>query len=153
MPTSFRILLRCFTIALLAAACGHEADTTSSRAKEILASTDNGVPQIKDNNVEAYVLAGCFRQNEVQADDWFKGHDFFVTGIIQSVQKDAEGRISILLDTKEPFCRVQCYFDNAKTAAALRPGMKAKFKGRCLGMQGNIKMEDCSLIETVAYQQ
>jgi len=105
------------------------------------------IEEIKKNTITASDLTAAYEENEVNADNNFKGKIFYVRGRISDIKKDILDNIYVTLEGSEMFRQVQCFFDDKETAAKLHKGMKVTFKGRCEGLMMNVLMKDCVLVD------
>ena len=103
--------------------------------------------EIKQNDISAPQLTAAYEENEVNADQNFKGKTFYVTGRITEIKKDILDDIYVTLQGDEMFREVQCYFNDASTASQLRKGMKVTFRGKCDGLMMNVQMKNCELVD------
>jgi hypothetical protein len=97
--------------------------------------------------ITAADLVSKYEDNEVSADDEYKGKNFYVTGILSHIGKDILDDIYITLKAGNGFRSVQCYISNAQLAAQLRKGDRVKIYGKCDGLMMNVLMKDCKLVE------
>lgn len=102
--------------------------------------------EIKKNTITAPNLTGYYAENEVKADNELKDKSFYVSGTVTDVKKDVLGKIYVTLEGHQMFRQVQCYFEDAETAAKLSKGQKVTFKGTCRGLMMNVLMKECELI-------
>lgn len=102
--------------------------------------------EIKKNTITSTQLIAEYEANEVSADNNFKGKTFYVAGTVADIKKDVLGHIYVILSTDNIVRRVQCYFEDAETAAKLGKGMQVTFLGRCEGLMMNVLMKDCKLV-------
>lgn len=97
--------------------------------------------------VAARVLFSDYEENEVAADQKFKGKTILVTGQVDDIKKDLMNSMYVTLTGDGVFGHVQCYFAQAHEAqlAGLRKGMTVSIKGRCDGKMMNVLMRGCTL--------
>jgi 6-phosphogluconate dehydrogenase (decarboxylating) len=105
--------------------------------------------EIQKNTISAKALVDAYEANEVSADDQFKGKTVYVSGKVGDIAKDVLDNIYIILKTGDmEINNVQCYFDDAATAAKLSKGQKITLKGECKGkVILNVVVEDCELVQ------
>lgn len=102
----------------------------------------------KNGTVTAKQLQAAYQQNEVKADQNFKGKKFYVEGVVESIGKDILDNPYVTLKTDPMFQYVQCVVDDENVAASLNKGVKVTFLGECRGsVITNVLMEDCVLVE------
>jgi hypothetical protein len=104
--------------------------------------------EIKKNTITASALIAEYEANEVSADNNFKGKTFYVSGTVADIKKDVLNHIYVTLNTDNIIRKVQCYFEDAETAAKLSKDMKVTFMGKCGGLMMNVLMKDCKLVAT-----
>lgn len=100
-----------------------------------------------DFEIIAAVLYAGYRNNEVAADEKFKGKKLAITGTISDIGKDIADQpyISFRVDDFES---VTCYFDNenVKAISKLSKGEKITVVGKCGGLiLTNVVIRDCQL--------
>lgn len=120
-------------------------------SKEATASTKETTPV--DPYADAIVITAedlfaAYDENEVAADNQYKGKLLKVTGVINDIGKDILDDTYITLDTGEFIFSVQCYFkgDDADALAALTKGQTVTLVGKCDGMSMNVVMKKCEII-------
>ena len=104
------------------------------------------IAEIKKNTYSAQELIASYEENEVNADNNFKGKTLYVGGVIEEIKKDIVDDIYVTLKGSDGLRQVQCYFDNKEIAAKLQKGMNVVFKGKCDGLMMNVIMKDCELV-------
>ncbi len=108
------------------------------------------VEERRNQTITAASLMQNYINNEVRADENFKGKSFYVEGIVTDIKKDIMGDIYVTLEGSEMFREVQCYFDDSSIAAQLEKGMHVTFFGKCDGLMMNVLMKDCKLVENLS---
>jgi hypothetical protein len=106
--------------------------------------------QRKENTITAPNLTASYEENEVKADENFKGKTFFVEGTVLEIKKDIMDEIYVILQGDKMFRNVQCYFDDTSTASQLQKGMRVTFKGTCNGLMMNVLIKNCVLVENLS---
>jgi len=103
---------------------------------------DNGTIRINPDNLYKEYL-----DNPVAADEKFKGKILKVTGKISSINKEKTGRAFTMFDTKYINGFIFCYYPESQAAviAKLKPGDYRTVKGKCIGMQVGVVLEDCEV--------
>jgi len=107
--------------------------------------------QIQYIEISAQDLWNAFEDNEVAADEKYKGEYVKVTGIVNNINsKDVLTSANILLEVDEyVFGCVQCNFnsDDAKAIANVKKGQKVTVVGTCGGLNlYNVMINGCELI-------
>ncbi len=99
--------------------------------------------------IKASTLFSTYQENEVAADEAFKGKLLKVTGKIETIGKDITGDPYLALSSGEKFgfMGVQAMFEpeDAKQLAGLAKGQTATVRCVCDGMFGNVILRECSL--------
>lgn len=103
----------------------------------------------KNQTVTASEITQDYIDNEVRADDTYKGKTFYVEGTVSDIKKDIMGDIYVTLSGSEIFREVQCYFDNSSIASSIEKGMRVTFLGKCDGLMMNVLMKDCKLVDNI----
>ncbi len=104
----------------------------------------------EDKTIKATNITALYEENEVKADEIFKGNTFFVEGIVTDIKKDILDDIYVILEGNEMFRDVQCYFNDKNTAAQLEKGMRVTFQGKCDGLMMNVQMKNCVLVDNLS---
>lgn len=108
------------------------------------------IKEREDNTIKARDLTASYAANEVQADENFKGKEFYVEGTVSDIKKDIMDDIYVILEGDEFLRDVQCYFDDKNTASQLQKGMRVTFKGKCDGLMMNVQMKNCEIAENLS---
>ena len=108
--------------------------------------SDNG----DDTAIEitAKDLFSAYKENEVAADNQYKGKTLKITGTVANIGTDILDNIYITLETGELLYSVQCYFANSEEEAKvanLSKGNTVTLIGTCDGMSLNVAMKKCKL--------
>lgn len=132
-------------------ACQSAGSQTKAPAPELTQAQKDSIAkaekeEIKKNTITAQNLTAYYAENEVKADNELKGKTFYVSGNVTDVKKDVLGKIYVTLEGHQMFRQVQCYFEDAETAAKLSKGQQVTFKGNCHGLMLNVLMKECELI-------
>ena len=95
-------------------------------------------------------LLSGYEQNEVAADQRFKGRRIRTNGILQDVKKDILGApyVVVATDSNMHIPSVQCSLTAAavQEAARLTPGAFVTVEGRVNGLLVNVHLTDCSFV-------
>ena len=130
-----------------------ELSPAEQKAKEAQEKADaeaeskRAAAEIAANTIDAPSLVGAYMQNEVKADQNFKGKTFYVSGTVDQISKDIMDNIYVTLEGDGVIRSVQCYLDDADVAANLNKGEQVVIKGKCDGLMMNVQMKDCSLVK------
>lgn len=104
----------------------------------------------KSQTIAASNLVGAYEDNEVNADDNFKGKQFYVEGYIGDIGKDILDDIYITLQAGSSFRSVQCYINDKDAVKNLQKGQKITIFGKCNGLMMNVLMKNCKLVENLS---
>ena len=105
--------------------------------------------QRKSQTVSAKNLYYTYQENEVSADNDFKGKKFYVEGIIRDIGKDLFDNIYITIKTGDIIGSVQCFINDANKVSKLRKGQKITVYGKCDGLMMNVLMKNCKITENL----
>jgi hypothetical protein len=100
-----------------------------------------------DNTISAKNLFRMYDENEVKADEYFKGKKFYVQGKVTSIANDILNNPYITLSSSNEFLSVQCSFENKKEVTELTKGQEVTILGECSGKLMNVMMNNCTLAE------
>lgn len=98
-----------------------------------------------DFKITAQQLQAAYENDEKTSDQKYLGKVIEVSGIIQTIDKDPKGNISILLETDNPISAVSCSVDlkSNNELANLKPGKNVTLKGFCSGYLSDVVMVRC----------
>lgn len=100
-------------------------------------------------SLSAVSLFGAYEDNEVAADEQYKGKILEVSGVVDSIGKDILNQPYIALSLGQPYKigRVQCFFSDSDISklAKISKGAEIRVRGKCIGKMGNILLHDCIL--------
>ena len=101
---------------------------------------------VKTITIDARRLYSDYQENEVAADEEYKGQQVLVLGTVETIGKEIMGGSYVTLETGE-FGSVQCMFHNDSKAqlANLRKGQQVRIQGTVSGLLMNVHMKDCVL--------
>ena len=133
-----------FGLAFVAIVIGVLSDLTDPKPKSGSAPTaGNAIESAEAAEpplpVKADALFRAYDDNEVAADQKYKGKSLLVTGTVQSIDKDFTDSIVVQLASGNPFMAVHAYLDDqhAAMAASLKKGAKVAWvcqgDGRIVG--------------------
>ncbi|ASL48349.1 hypothetical protein bAD24_III13190 [Burkholderia sp. AD24] len=120
------------------------SDAPASEQSTAAASPPSAQPAI---NVTTATLFDAYDNNEVAADQTYKGKTLAIAGTVQSIDKDAFDNIVVALRTKNEFMPVHAYLnkEHESLAASLHKGQKISWV--CVGsgkIIGSPIIRDCS---------
>lgn len=96
-------------------------------------------------------LLDDYKDNEVRADELYKGAFVTTTGKVGDVKKDIMDNMFVTVGTGKRFeiPEVQCTLtpDNKSKAANLSKGDSVTVKGKVSGLMMNVQLEDCMIVE------
>jgi hypothetical protein len=108
-------------------------------------------PSVEAKQVELRTLLSEYRDNEVRADEAFKGHVIQTSGVVGEVKKDIVGSTYVLVGSGRQYELpvLQCTLERAqvKKAATLTKGARVTVRGRVTGLMLNVQAGDCELVE------
>ena len=141
----------------MAGAVGSAAAKAAADA-EARSAARRGVPQQSQPpgppadlpTFSAEYLVGSYTQNEVAADEAFKGKWLKVTGQVDRIGKDVLNTPYVTVKAgNDPIRQVQCMFDQSQQGrlASLRPGQEVVISGKCSGLMMNVLVRECDLVE------
>lgn len=106
----------------------------------------NMIEERKNATISAGDLVASYVNNEVAADNNFKGKNFYVEGYIENIGKDILDDIYVTLKSGDLIRSVQCYIEDQDKVAQLRKGQKITVIGECNGLMMNVLMKNCKLV-------
>lgn len=110
------------------AACGESQSQTPAN------ETTQSQPAEKNIAVTATKLSQVYSENEVSADQVYKGKTLEVSGTVESISKDALDAIYVVLQGHDELSGVQLYVSDENKAALLKKGQSVTIQGRGDGM-------------------
>lgn len=105
-------------------------------------------PKVEDQQavtIAAPALYAAFTSNEQSANATYLNKTLEVSGTINEVSKNQDGKTVLLLDAGDPLGGVQCTLREEK--GALAAGSKATVKGFCNGFTMVVILNDCIVAE------
>ncbi len=94
-------------------------------------------------------LVSYYGDNEVSADNNFKGKSFYVVGYVQHVGKDILNDTYVTLKSSDFIRNVQCFVEDQDVLAKLQINQKITVYGECDGLMVNVLMKDCKVVENL----
>lgn len=98
-----------------------------------------------DYKISATSLFSAYEANEEAANEKYLGKMLEVTGVVQEVKKDEEGKTSVTLDGGSMMFGVICKLDDfsAPRRTEFAEGEHVTFKGECTGMLMDVVLVRC----------
>ena len=93
--------------------------------------------------ISASKLYKEYNENEIAADEKYKGKIIEVTGVIRDIGNDIMDNAYITLVGNEYFGDIQCYFNEKSVVAKLSKGKKITVIGSCSGLMINVQINNC----------
>ena len=136
---SFGWLVLC--LAIIASQDGNKSNNSSS----IATPTEAKVEQIMQVNI--HEILSAYKNNEVGADNKYKGKNIQVTGKIGDIKKDILDNLYVTLGTGARFeiPQIQAFFDDSMNnqLGQLSKGRQLTIIGRVDGLMMNVLLRDC----------
>jgi hypothetical protein len=124
--------------------------TPSQKDSLLIIERTKEIENRENQTIPAKNLYYAYQENEVSADNNYKGKTFYVEGVIGDIGKDILDEIYVTLKTGDLIGSIQCYIDNAEVAANLRKGQKITVYGKCDGLMMNVLMKDCEVVKSLS---
>lgn len=120
-----------------------ETNTASSSS-----ATENAPAPPTENaiTISSSELINAYQNNEVAADNKFKGKRLIVSGVIEDIGKDILDKPYIVMSKSDALRGVQCSFEDANVVAGFQKGQKVTIKGTCNGLMMNVQLDDVTLV-------
>ena len=93
--------------------------------------------------ISASKLYKEYNENEIAADEKYKGKIIEVTGVIRDIGNDIMDNAYITLVGNEYFGDIQCYFNEKSVVAKLSKGKRITVIGSCSGLMMNVQINNC----------
>jgi phage baseplate assembly protein gpV len=105
-------------------------------------------PVIVIPEITAIALWQAYDENEVKADNTYKGKEFIITGTIHDIGKDITDTPYITFSdgTEYSVTSVQCMFKNKDDVINLNKGDTVKIKGKISGKLLNVLVRNCEFV-------
>jgi hypothetical protein len=133
------------------ASAASQANNTG-RTAEPEQTTETPAPAVAETAIQVEVksLLAEYKNNEVRADQLYKGKLIETTGKVDDVKKSLTDSIYVTVGTGQVFeiPQVQCHPDDnqAGRAAQLNKGDKVTVRGRVSGLMMNVQLRDCEIL-------
>lgn len=99
----------------------------------------------------AVALFNHYKENEVAADEKFKGKTLDIEGTVEKISKDFTDEMYVVVKAGEMLTSINGYFDDSQksTLASLKPGQRIVLRGRVDGfiMNMNVVVKGCQLVQ------
>lgn len=102
--------------------------------------------------ITASELLANYQENEINADNNFKGKVLEVTGRIGNIGKDITDAPYVTLVTNDPILQIQCLLADKSAGSNLRPSTQITVRGIGGGKFGNVILNECVPVETETNQ-
>ena len=104
----------------------------------------------KSQTISAKALYYTYKENEVSADNDFKGKTFYVEGIVSDIKKDFMDDIYVTLKTDEYIGNIHCEISDSNVASKLRKGERITIYGKCNGLVVfSVFMKECEVVKNL----
>ena len=117
--------------------------TTAPTEKPTTVPTEEPVIEITPSE-----LYNAYEENEVAADNEYKGKKVRITGTIEDIGKDILDDVYITINAGD-YDEIQCYFEDQKQidkVATLKSGEEVTIVGECSGLSIlNVVLQNCEL--------
>ena len=105
-------------------------------------------PKVTPNSNPSVIITASklykeYNENEIAADEKYKGKIIEVTGVIRDIGNDIMDNAYITLVGNEYFGDIQCYFNEKSVVAKLSKGKRITVMGSCSGLMINVQVNDC----------
>lgn len=146
MLMSIFVLSSC-TLAFPSSESGEPAANISSELPSEASPSPSVEPTIQ---ITATDLLAAYEENQVNADNQYKGKLLEVTGIIDDIGTDIMDDVYVTINNGDEyaFTCVQCFFKNKDEIAKvsnLKPGSEITIVGKCDGEVFNVLLKDCKI--------
>ncbi len=141
------IFLLLAIVFIVRAACSGLSATPSS------SSSQTPTPAVAPIDVTARQLFSAYQENEVSADNAYKGHSLRVSGVVDSINKDFKDDVYLVLVTPNEFLGVHADLSRAQESQAgtLHKGQRIVLLCEGKGMiVGSPIVGDCSIESTTS---
>lgn len=138
-------------IAVIGSAGGSETPNPTDPGATISSSSAETTKQTEAPEeiieISAAELFAAYDENEVAADNKYKGKKLKITGTVEDIGKDILDDTYITLDCGELIFSIQCYFanDQLSAVAELKKGDTITLIGVCKGETGNVIIKNCEI--------
>ena len=93
--------------------------------------------------ISASKLYKEYNENEIAADEKYKGKIIEITGVIRDIGNYIMDNAYITLVGNEYFRDIQCYFNEKSVVAKLSKGKRITVIGSCSGLMINVQINNC----------
>lgn len=124
--------------------------TTTSNSNNTSSSTPTKMEEPKEEaiKVTATKLAEDYDNNEIAADQKYKGKIVEITGTLKSIEAML-GSQFITIEGNQILSDIQCFFDKSKESelAALQKNKSITVRGRVDGKSLNVGVKECEIVK------
>lgn len=117
------------------------------KSKEEIQKDKNAVPEF---TIKAKEILKAYEENEVGADQKYKGKIVQISGVVDTVGKGMFDSSFVTVGSGKPyeFRLIQCGIEKSEESvvANMKPKQKITIKGRVTGLFGNIGIDDCVVV-------
>ena len=127
----------------------NNASSITSPAKPKVEQTTSPAKETKDQVMQVNIrdILSAYENNEVGADNKYKGKRIQVTGQVDDIKKDLLDNLYVALGTGKDFeiPQIQAFFDDSMNnkLGQLNKGQQLTIVGKVNGLMMNVLMEDC----------
>ncbi len=144
------IILAVFVFFVVRACVSSSGDSPTATTENITSITAESPKEepISIITTDARDLYYYYHENEIAADNFYRGKKVAVVGKVTSIAKDFLDKPYVTLATGTMFNSIHCDVVNASSLINLKKGQRATFVGKCRGMiMGSIFIDDCEYIK------
>ena len=129
------------------ASSGSKKEEPAKNAATPAAQTAAPAAKVEAIKISAASLYATYKENEVAADEKYKGKAMEITGTIDDIKKGLGDIPYVTLATDDDFGNVQCTFSKNDSAqlAELKKGQKITITGKCSGLMMNVIVKDSKI--------
>ncbi|MFA6270222.1 MAG: hypothetical protein WC657_03380 [Candidatus Paceibacterota bacterium] len=137
---------------LLGVAGSQVGEKAKTEAVQTVSQTTEKVEEVAElPKITAKQIVDDYKANEVSADAKYKGKEFEISGVVETIGKDIMDTPYIALESYEYAIidKVQCMFSKGSEAelAAVSKEQKITLKGEISGKLGNILVKRCEIVD------
>lgn len=135
-------------VSILASALGGNDTSTDKPATGSPSTASDSTPKAPEAiKISAPDLCAAYIENEVAADEKYKGKYLEITGAIDDIKKDITDTPYVALTTDDVIRRVQCMFSKNESSvlAELKKGQQITIIGKCDGLMMNVIIRESKI--------
>ena len=134
-----------------AASQNHTKTSRSTSSLSNASDNDRKQDTSSELHVSAMALVDDYKNNEVAADEKYKGKTLKVNGFIGDIKKDITDTMYVILQSGGDYelRNVQCFFADSEKEklTQLSKGQVITVEGRCDGLMMNVLLRDCVIVK------